>query len=113
MSINGPLTNMVIDITGKTSYVDSSHIYLPTGSDRESNAVDYIEFVQFGTLMGDSKTQSKYEHTGEPFINSQPACKVDVILDEETGDIIKGQGNGQINIRLERASRSISAAYTN
>ncbi|MFN8245234.1 MAG: translocation/assembly module TamB domain-containing protein [Ferruginibacter sp.] len=101
MSINGPLTNMVMNITGKPSYVDSSHIYLPTGSDRESNAVDYIEFVQFGTLMGDSKTTKESTNILVNLsLTANPACKVDVILDEETGDIIKGQGNGQINIRV-------------
>jgi hypothetical protein len=33
-------------------------------------------------------------------ITANPACKVDLILDEETGDIIKGQGTGKLNIRL-------------
>jgi hypothetical protein len=33
-------------------------------------------------------------------ITANPACKVDLILDEETGDIIKGQGTGKLNIRV-------------
>jgi hypothetical protein len=33
-------------------------------------------------------------------VKANPACKVDVILDEETGDILKGQGNGLISIRV-------------
>lgn len=34
-------------------------------------------------------------------IRANPACKVDVILDEETGDVIEGPGNGLIVSGLE------------
>jgi hypothetical protein len=33
-------------------------------------------------------------------ISANPACKVDVILDEATGDIIKGQGGGNSKFML-------------
>lgn len=101
MSINGPLTNMVMNISGRPSFVDSSHIYLPTGGEKESTTVDYIDFVQFGTIMGDNLLAK--ENTNilvNLSLTATPACKVDLILDEATGDIIKGQGEGQINIRV-------------
>lgn len=113
MSINGPLTNMVMNIDGRPSFVDSSHIYLPTGSDKESNAVDYIEFVKFGTLMGEeAKASESTNILVNLSVTANPACKVDVILDEETGDIIKGQGEGQINIKVgTREPLSIRGRY--
>jgi hypothetical protein len=33
-------------------------------------------------------------------LTANPACKIDVILDEATGDIIKGEGNGLLKIRV-------------
>ncbi|MEO6406926.1 MAG: translocation/assembly module TamB domain-containing protein [Ferruginibacter sp.] len=102
MSLNGPITNMRMNIDGQPSVLDSSHIYLPTGSvARENKAIDYIDFIQFGTEM--ETTQRNNQQTNmlvNMNFSANPACKVDVILDEETGDVIKGQGNGQLNIRV-------------
>lgn len=100
MTLNGPVTNLQMNIDGEPSTLDSSHIYLPTGTSKESNALDYIEFIQFGTLMDDVRGSE----TSNIFVNmnltANPSCKIDVILDESTGDIIKGQGYGTINIRV-------------
>jgi hypothetical protein len=100
MSINGPLTNLLLNIDGAPNEVDSSHIYIPTSEGKESNTIDYIEFVQFGKKMEEVKTSEKTNIVVNLKINANPSCKVDVILDEETGDIIKGQGNGVISIRV-------------
>jgi len=101
MSLNGPITNLVMNIDGQPSYLDSSHIYLPTGSSKESNAVDYIEFIQFGSEMEDSiKADQSTNIVVNMNLTATPSCKIDVILDEETGDIIKGQGSGNLSIRV-------------
>ena len=101
MTLNGPVTNLVMNIDGQPSIFDSSHIYLPTGSSKESNTVDYIEFVQFGSLMEDSiKKNEATNIVVNMRLTANPACKIDVILDEATGDIIKGQGSGTLNIRV-------------
>ncbi|MFN8252625.1 MAG: translocation/assembly module TamB domain-containing protein [Ferruginibacter sp.] len=100
MTLNGPITDMRMKITGKTSGVDSSHIFLPTGDSKEAGKIDYIEFVKFGREM----ESSRYSQATNMFIDmdleATPACKIDVILDEATGDIIKGQGNGKLNIKV-------------
>ena len=113
MTLNGPVTNMVMNITGQPSFFDSSHIYLPTGSSKESNAVDYIEFIQFGSLMEDSlKLNEATNIVVNMRLTANPACKIDVILDEETGDIIKGQGSGTLNIRVgNKEPMSIRGKY--
>ena len=100
MNINGPLTNLQMDINGAPNEVDSSHIYLPTSEGKESNAIDYIDFVKFGSKMEEVKASDNLNIVVNLKINANPACKVDVILDEETGDIIKGQGNGIISIKV-------------
>lgn len=101
MNLNGPLTNLKMDIDGAPSSVDSSHIYLPTSDSKESSAVDYIEFIQFGTLMEDSLFADKSTNIVVNMkLTANPACKIDVILDEETGDIIKGEGSGVLDIKV-------------
>ncbi len=101
MTLTGPVTNMYMNINGQPSIFDSSHIYLPVGSSKESNSVDYIEFIQFGSLMEDSlKKNQSTNIVVNMNLTANPACIIDVILDEETGDVIKGQGNGTLNIRV-------------
>jgi hypothetical protein len=102
MTMNGPTTDLRMNIDGQPSVFDSSHIFLNTSeTSRENTKVDYLDFIQFGTEM--DKPMKNNQATNivvNMNITANPACKVDVILDEETGDIIKGQGNGQLNIRV-------------
>ncbi len=101
MTLNGDIANMRMNIEGEPSETDSSHIYLPTGDAKESNVIDYIEFIRFGSPM--DKEASGKDNTNlivNMNFTANPSCKIDVILDEETGDVIKGQGNGQLDIRV-------------
>jgi hypothetical protein len=101
MTLNGGIANMLMNIEGEPSPTDSSHVYLPLGSSKESNVIDYIDFIQFGSLMDvDVSTKETANLLVNLALTANPACKVDVILDEETGDIIKGEGNGLLNIRV-------------
>jgi hypothetical protein len=100
MSLNGPVSNLVMDIDGEPSELDSSHIYLPTGISKESNAIDYIDFIQFGTQMDDVKGTEAANILVNMNLTANPAAKIDVILDESTGDIITGQGFGTISLRV-------------
>ena len=100
MNINGPLSNIQMDISGTPADLDTSHIYLSTTESKESNLVDYIQFEQFGTQLEENRSGDNTNIIVNLKINARPSCKVDVILDEETGDVIKGQGTGTINIRV-------------
>ena len=101
MTMGGPVTNLEMNIDGAPSLTDSSHIYLSTNGGKESNAVDYIEFIQFGSEMAANiKPSQESNITVNLDLDANPACKVDVILDEETQDVIKGQGNGRLSIRV-------------
>ena len=113
MTMNGPVSNLQMNIDGEPSATDSSHIYLPTGASRESNVVDYIDFIQFGSEMdADSRSDKSTNLVLNMNLDANPACKIDVILDEETGDIIKGQGNGKLNIRVgNREPLKMSGRY--
>ncbi|MEO7444269.1 MAG: translocation/assembly module TamB domain-containing protein [Ferruginibacter sp.] len=102
MTLNGPINNMRMNIDGEPGLEDSSHIFLPTGTvSRDNKKIDYIDFIQFGTEMEDiRRSNDEVNILVNMNLTANPACKIDVILDEETGDIIKGQGNGQLNIRV-------------
>lgn len=97
LSLNGFLSDMQMDISGEPT--DSSHIYLPTGETAESGSMDYLEFTKFGREM---KADLVSRQTTNIKVNMQltanPLAKIDVILDETTGDIIKAQGSGKLNI---------------
>ena len=100
MNINGPLSNIQMDISGTPTDLDTSKIFLSTTESKESNLIDYIQFEQFGTQMEESRTGDNTNIVVNLKINARPSCKVNVILDEETGDVIKGEGSGTINIRV-------------
>lgn len=101
MSIDGPLSNMAMNILAEASSTDSSHITLPTGESKEIGNIDYIDFIQFGREM---EADAKSNNNSNIFVNldliATPAATIDVVLDEATGDIISGRGNGKLNIRV-------------
>ena len=102
MTLNGPITNMMMNIDGAPSSIDSSQIYLLSSSSIESGTIDYINFKQFGSKMQEGFTGSKSANIlVDMNLSANPACKINVILDEVTGDIISGSGYcDQLNIRV-------------
>ena len=114
MTINGPVENMTMDISGEPSKADTSHIYLLSGSSVESSSVDYIDFIQFGSKMDDQfRGKLSTNIVVNMVLTANPACKIDVILDETTGDIIKGEGNGLLKIRVgNKEPLTINGNYT-
>ncbi len=101
MSLDGDIANMKMNIDGEPSKTDSSHVYLPTGDSKESNVIDYIDFIQFGSVM-DKESSSKGAANLDINLHliANPSCKIDVILDESTGDVIKAEGNGDLTINV-------------
>ena len=98
MNLNGKLNNLKMNITGEPMSVDSSHIYISNSDQLETNSVNYIDFVKYGKEVKEKPTVENTNIVISLNIKANPACKVDVILDEETGDVIKGQGNGNFAI---------------
>ncbi len=97
-NLNGKLNNLKMNITGEPMSLDSSHIYISTSDQLEASTVNYIDFVKFGKEIKEKASAEKTNILISLNIKANPACKVDVILDEETGDVIKGQGNGNFAI---------------
>jgi hypothetical protein len=101
MSITGSQENILMNIKGEPSRRDSSHIYIVSGNSIENENIDYIDFIQFGTEMEEKyKSKTAASVLVDMELTANPSCKVDVILDETTGDIIKGEGEGLLKIRV-------------
>lgn len=96
MSITGPQENMHIAIAAEP--VDSSHIFIPITSARESGTADFIVFKQYGTEMKEVKAKGETNVAVDLDLTANPLARIEVILDPVTGDIIKANGNGRLRI---------------
>lgn len=112
-NITGTQDNILIDIKGRPSETDSSHVYIVSGNSIEQESINYIDFVQFGTAMEDKyKSKSAANVVVTMDLTANPHCNVDVILDEATGDVVKGTGNGRLKINVgNKEDMTISGRY--
>jgi hypothetical protein len=103
LSLAGPQADMYMKIDAVASTEDSSYITLPPSSGRETGLADFLIERKYGKEMTVSDL-----HTSENNITYDidlsvtktpiPMVSVQVILDDLTGDEIKGKGYGSINI---------------
>ncbi|MCU0389293.1 MAG: translocation/assembly module TamB, partial [Chitinophagaceae bacterium] len=97
LDLTGPLNNLQMRIVGAPT--DSSWIAISNEESRTTGEADYIVFKKYGI------TQQQQIDTATTNIHillelsANPLCRVDVVLDELTGDIISARGNGILNIK--------------
>lgn len=97
-TLTGPQEDMHMNIQGEP--VDSSSIYLPTSSaSRESNDADFIVWKVYGKEMQPVPRAKETNLTVTLDITANNYVNAYVILDELTGDIIKANGRGNLEIR--------------
>ena len=96
LRLSGPQENMRMQISGEPT--DSSHIYIPLTTTKESADADFIVFKQYGTEMKLPGTFGGSNIVVDLDLTANPLAKIDVILDELTGDIIKANGFGRLKI---------------
>ncbi|HRF19541.1 MAG TPA: translocation/assembly module TamB domain-containing protein, partial [Chitinophagaceae bacterium] len=100
LSLLGPQANMYMKIDAIASSTDSSSITLPNSSSRESGIADFLVERKYGREMTDSDFVSNATNIiYDVDVTANPMVNVKVILDELTGDEIKGRGTGTLNIR--------------
>ena len=99
MTLKGPEENMVMNIKGEPT--DSSNIYLPPSVNRESGDADFIVWKVYGKEMkagtADRKTTDLLVNLE---MNANNYATVYVILDPLSGDIIKANGHGNLNMKV-------------
>ena len=97
LTIRGPEENIKMSINADVN--DSSHIYLPNTTSKESGKSDFIVFKKYGKTAVKSADIPAYNLVVDLEVTANNKTQIDVIMDELTGDVIKGVGNGRIKIR--------------
>jgi len=97
LSFKGPESNSKLVIVGEAN--DTSHIYLPISSSKESGEADFIVFKEFGEEIIQQKSENKFNLSVDLDLTANNKVDIDVILDEAEGDVIKASGNGRLRIK--------------
>ncbi|MBI5858533.1 MAG: hypothetical protein HZB42_12915 [Sphingobacteriales bacterium] len=103
LTLAGPQSDMVMIIDAFASAKDSSYITIPPSSSRESGIADFLVERKFGREMSDSAVNRNLTNiTYDVNLTVDPAAaqmvNMKVVLDELTGDEIKGKGAGTLKI---------------
>ncbi|MFN4284624.1 MAG: translocation/assembly module TamB domain-containing protein [Lacibacter sp.] len=104
-SITGPQNDIQIRLRGAPT--DSSRLYLLTSDSKVTGTADFIVFRKYGTLMQiETEIKESSALTVDLDVTANPFARIYLILDEFTNDIIEGQGNGAINLRVGTNERT-------
>jgi len=99
-SLSGYQSDMIMKIDAIASDKDSSTITIPPSTSRESGIADFLVERKYGHEMSTSNLpKSSSNVTYDVDITASPQLLVQVILDDLTGDEIKGRGYGTLNIK--------------
>ena len=97
MTIKGPEENIKMSINAEVN--DSSHIYLPNTTSKETGKSEFIVFKKMGKSIISNAETPTFNLVVDLDVSADNKTQIDVILDELTGDVIKAVGNGRIKIR--------------
>lgn len=97
---SGPFTQLKLEVDGKTEA--GTILDLPLGNPTEVAEVNYITFVDKKAQLADTTSIKDQVTTGgldlELNMEITPVAEARLIFDEQAGDIIKGRGQGFLNI---------------
>lgn len=100
LSLLGEQSKMYMKVDAIASEKDSSYITIPPSSSRESGIADFLVERKFGREMtAQDLTKNASSIIYDVDVTANPMVNVRVVLDELTGDEIKGRGAGTLNIR--------------
>jgi len=100
LQLRGPESDMVMTLNVTASEKDSSHFTLPPGTSRESGIADFLVERKYGVdMQGEKKKGNGDNILYDVELTTNPLVEVKVMLDELTGDEIKGNGAGTFKIR--------------
>ena len=102
VTITGAIHDFLLETDLTTE--KGTHIYIPLSSGSESDNANFINFINKDTLIKvviDKSTElSGFELNST--IHSTPDAEFELILDEITGDKIKGRGTGTVQLVLPK-----------
>jgi hypothetical protein len=99
MILVGPQSDMALVVDAKASEQDSSHIVIPPGKSKSNGMADFLVERSHGHTMKDSfSIAPENKITYDIDVTADPHATIEVVLDEITGDVIRGKGRGTLNI---------------
>ncbi len=110
MYVKGPTDNIDISIKGRTR--PRTKLFIPMETTEVAGESNFIHFVDNNnnnnrniTSIDTKKTEYKADLSGVKFdmdIEVTPDSEVQIIFDERVGDILKGRGAGNMQLRMDR-----------
>lgn len=94
-------TDMYINATA----LAGTRIFIPVSYDRDATPVDYIHFTRPNTLLIPPEDNKQKRPSGiamEMDFRLTPEASMEIIFDEQAGDILRGRGSGDIRIIVGR-----------
>jgi len=99
MILVGSDNDLYMTVDAKSSETDSSHIVIPPTRSRASELAEFLVERTHGYTMSDSQSAASINKmTFDIDLTADPHTTIEVILDETTGDVVKGRGRGSLNI---------------
>jgi hypothetical protein len=94
----GQEDDLLMDINVKASETDTSYITLPPARSRESGQASFMAERKYGREMTPQSLGRSSNLHYDVHLAANPMVYIEVILDELTGDRIKGKGTGNLRI---------------
>lgn len=99
MILVGSQNDLYMNVDARSSETDSSHIVIPPTRTRATEFADFLVERTHGHAMKDTlAAPSTSKTTFDIALTADPHTTIEVILDEVTGDVVKGRGRGSLNI---------------
>ncbi|MFM7671235.1 MAG: translocation/assembly module TamB domain-containing protein [Bacteroidota bacterium] len=100
LQLRGPQSDLIMNMQARASDKDSSYITLLSEDGRESGVADFLVEREYGREMAGGQSAGGADNfTVDLEITATPLVNAKVVLDEQTGDVIRGRGNGTLKIR--------------
>ena len=97
--LTGPQHDMFMWIDVKASEEDPSRIVLPPSQTRESGLANFMVERKYGREMNQDELRGSGTNLSYDInLTANPMVEMEVKLDEETGDAIRGKGSGNLVI---------------
>ncbi|MCU4155463.1 translocation/assembly module TamB [Carboxylicivirga sp. A043] len=109
MSVTGTTKDLVIDIGGRTR--ENTEFFIPLTDEESAEESSFIRFVNAQQEEDDEqksvKVADEYEidltgMTVSMDLDITPDARCQVIFDSKVGDILKGRGNGNLQIQMDK-----------
>lgn len=93
----GPLNNLIMKMSAVAT--DSSQIAIANKDSKETGEADFLIFKEYGKEMKATLDTSSTNIHINLELTANPLVKIDVVLDETTGDIISANGRGALTLK--------------